>query len=163
AQSFRAIAEAGVVEPYAGSSGCVRLSARAESECNVFEHAQMRKQDVVLKDDARVPAFRGHVHAAAGVFEHLALECYAALHVLEPGEGSQESRLAGSIRSEHGDCLACSGEKGDVEREAVAFHAHCCLERHMPNQRSRRPTRIATETTRRMRLSVMAASGLVSR
>ena len=122
----------------------------------------MREQDVVLEDQARVPALGGHAQAAACVLKQLAVEGDTAFHILQAGEGSQESRLAGSVRTQHCDGLACRCGERDIEPEAVAFDAYGRLERHTPNQRSRRPTRIAIETTRRMRLNVIAASGLVS-
>ena len=86
----------------------------------------MREQDVVLEDQARVPALGGHAQAAACVLKQLAVEGDTAFHILQAGEGSQESRLAGSVRTQHCDGLACRCGERDIEPEAVAF---CGIER----------------------------------
>src|SRR6266705_344818 len=118
---------------------------------------------MVLVHLARTPALGRDVHAPARVVEHGAIEDDATLHLVQAGERAQQRCLARAVRSQHRDGLAGGGVQRHVQSEGVALYAHHRFERHSaPSQRSRMPTRIATETTRRMRLSVIAASGFVS-
>src|SRR2546428_5788415 len=104
------------------------------------------------------------MHARVRVLEHRAIKHHAAFHLVEACECSQERRLARAVGPEHRERLAGGHAERHVQSEGVALDAHRRLESHSaPNQRSRMPTRIATETTSRMRLSVIAASGLLSR
>ncbi len=118
---------------------------------------------MILEHEAGAPSLGGHMHALARVLEDLAVEHDAPLHLVEAGQRPQERGLARTVGTEHRNGLARCGREGDIEREAIAPDPDRGIQCHSaPSQRSRMPARIATDTTSRMRLSVMAASGLVS-
>src|SRR5260370_30016314 len=118
---------------------------------------------MVLKHEAGSPALCGYVNATRAVVQDLAVENHSAFHLIQPRQRSQQSGLARPVGTQHCDRLVSGGGQLDVKSEAVAADSHRGLEAHSaPSHRSRMPTRIATETTSKMRLTVIAAWGFVS-
>ena len=123
----------------------------------------MREQDVVLKHQSHVALLSRHSHALRRVLQHLTGELDAAVNLDEPREGSKQRGLAGAVGPKHRDGLPCVDLQLDIERKAVAADLDPSLEaQSAPSHRSRMPTRIASETARRMRLRTIADSGRVS-
>ncbi len=140
----------------------MRPALRAQTEGDVLDRAQVGKEDVILEHEAGSPALCGYVDAKRAVVQDLAVENHSAFHLVQARQRSQQGGLARPVGTKHRDRLVRSRGQLDVEREAIPGDSYRGLERHTPSHRSRRPTRIATETTSRIRLSVIAASGFVS-
>src|ERR1700736_4098104 len=69
--------------------------AQAQPECDIVEHREMRKQRVILENEADVPAVRRLV------VKPLAMQADRALgERLETGDAPQRRRLAAAARSE---------------------------------------------------------------
>src|SRR5207245_4155781 len=150
-QSVRSISKAGFVEPPTSDGGRVRPALRAQAEGDVLDCAQVRKEDMVLEHEAGSPALRGYVQPTCAVVQDLAIKNHSACHLIQTGECPQKRRLSAPVGTKHGHRLVRGRRQGDIEREGVSRYAHHSLERHSaPSQRSRMPTRIATETTSRM-------------
>ena len=157
----RVVLQAEALQPLVGAAPCrhPRHPARAQPERDVVEHREVGEEGVVLEDDAHSPRLRLDPGVGGGVLEHLAVEHDVPVAtVLQPGEDAQHGGLAGSIGAQHCDRLP----RLDVDRaahlEATQGHADVGVEAHAtaPSQRSRSPTRTATEITSRISDRVIA-------
>ena len=144
---------------------------RAQAVRDVVQRGQVREEQVVLEDDADPAPLRRRPDAGRGVVEHAAAEPdVAAGERHQPGERAQQRRLAGPVRPEHGEDLAGHRVDRGVELEAAVPRQHLGVQSGWTGHatgpdrtmRSRRPTRIATDTSSRTSDSAMAASGSVS-
>ena len=124
----------------------------------------MREQQVVLEDDADRSLLHRHADRVGRLVQHDAVERDApSVDGQQSGEGTQHGRLARTVRPQQGDDLAWCDAEIDIQVEA----SHPCLELRLkahdvPSQRSRSPTRTASETRSKTRLSRMADCGLDS-
>ena len=159
-------AEADAVQPRSGPGGCgcPPHPARPESECHVLQDRQVREEQVVLEDYPDRPLLHGHADRVRRFIQHDAVQRDApGIDGQQPGKGAQHRGLARTVRPQQGDDLAWCDAEIDIQVEA----SHPCLELRLkahdvPSQRSRSPTRTASETRSKTRLSRMADCGLDS-
>src|SRR5579875_3158181 len=132
----------------------------------------MWEEPVVLEDDAEAPRPRFDEHRARGVVEDATGDRQASgTELLQSGDGSQQRRLPGAVRTEHGDDLAGRCPQRHVEQELATPYSAGQLDgalerdRHVApavrSQRSRSPPRTSSATPISGRLSAGASSGWV--
>jgi hypothetical protein len=115
------LAKTQAIEPGAGAGTRLvgRDTAGAQTESHILERGQMRKQQVILEDDADRAAFRREMDTAPHVLEDDPIELDASsIQRDESGDGAQERGLPSAVRSEHGDDLPGCGFDRDVEVES---------------------------------------------
>ncbi len=168
-------AEADAFEPLAGDPAgiCLRGLAGPESVGDVFEHAHVFEQQVVLEHESDRSHFGfdedvGRRVVDDGVVDRDA----AAVDRGESGQAAQHRALAGPVRAEQRQELAglhveicVQVERAEPERElSRQGHAATAEIRWSvrPNHRSRSPTSTANEIAISSSASTIASSGLVS-
>ena len=117
---FGVIAEADSTEPIqCRLPGLApRRSSGAQTERDVLHGREVRKQEVVLEDDADRSLLGGHEPLPGGVVERDAVDDHeAVVDGQQPGEAAQQRRLSGTIGTEHRQSL--SGRDGELRRAAA--------------------------------------------
>ena len=124
----------------------------------------MREQEVVLEDQANVPALGWYTQSRGRILQHFVVQGdRAGGERLKAGEPAKHGGLARTIGAEERHDLAGPDVQVYVETESRAVDAHLRLQAHaLGTHRLRSAARTATDTTRSSRLSTIAASGLVS-
>ena len=151
----------GGVPPRLGSRG----APGPQAEGDVLERRKVSEQQIVLEHDADRTLLGRHEDARHRIVDERTVDGDAAIVDRDqPSQGSQNGRLAGTVRAEDGQRLAPRDAEIDVEVERADAELDVRLEaqRLSPSQRSRSPTRTANETTISTRLRTSASSGSVS-
>ena len=138
-------------------------TACTQPERDVVEHAQVREQSVVLEDEADSPCFWRQMRSGRRVVEHDPVDLDASrFDGDEPRNHAKQRRLAGTIRSQHGDGDTGIGRDVAVEVQRADARAHVGPQRHRsaPSQRSRRTTSTTIEIVSSTSDSVIAVPTL---
>jgi hypothetical protein len=141
-------------------------TSAARSEGDILRRREVREQQVVLEHHPDRTPFGRYERAGPRIVETHAVEDDVSVgEGLKAGQGPQRGGLAGAVGSEQGHHLARRDGDGELEPEGAAVdheggveHGHGAV-----SQRSRRTTRMVTETVSRTRLSTMASRRSTSR
>ena len=127
-------------------------TARARAERHVVQGAQVREQQLALEDEPHLAIPRGEGQEVGAVEDGRPVGGH------QTGEGADEGRLPGPVGTDHGHHGAGLGvelDRGPLGNGEVDLQAR---PHGVPNQRSRRSSSTATETTSITKLSASAAS-----
>ena len=114
---------------------------------------------MVLEDEPDPSGFGGEPRARRRVLENRSVDLDPTLvQRHESGEDAKQGRLAGAIRSEHGDGHVGVDREVALEMQASELGADPRLQRHRsaPSHRSRSTTSTSTEIARRRSDNVIA-------
>ena len=165
----RDVADAQPVEPVLrhGRRLRSRRPASAGSEGHVGQRIEVGEQEMLLEDQPARSLLRGYQHAAGGIVEHAAVEDDpSAGERQHAGEGPQQGRLAGSVRTQHRHHLAVRHVEVDVLVELGEPHLDVGRQAHRrtaPSHRPRRAISTANETTNSSSESATATRSSPSR
>src|SRR2546421_158366 len=103
----------------------------AEAESHVFQRAEMRKQAVLLEDDADVALLGWDAYPGGSVLDDGAVQ-YDATTVKgdQAGQGAHQRRLPGAVGTDHRDHGVVADIKVDVEIEFPEPQADRSGQRH---------------------------------